>query len=508
MTVRQLWGAVLVTVAYLLVELAFNARLLDVVGAAVSAEEIHRIEIYGRMLSSFAAGLLAWQILLGTRNRMVASGKASAARLMMVVAITAAAAGTYLGIQTFVDSKIDGTTAEFRRTSVFLALVQKAMVDGRVVIDGLAGGSEVFAKPEGKAFLGVFPLMAASVDDLESKVATAINQLVRDQVSSRLGGPAGYYDGYRKGVHKIAAKYEDYSKMPTPGQIEAIAHRKADEAWEEYVGDLAKRGWTPAKVPYFAQGRVIAKVRSKIDVPKDWNTWEEGVFRGAVIRKVRSSTPTSARFNGQTIPAGLSWASFFAHPVIQRELRDQMRLPAGIEVRPQYASGEQFRREIFNPAVSRLASLEIARFKAPVKTYEAGGANFQQGVTAAKAVILPPIALGCSMAGGITHAAKLVVLLVLLLVATLRPGKAVPIWAKLGIGVGIVTSAWLALSLMSNPVANSRLYAFLQKQVMASQPWYVSNGLHVVAVGQSLMYPVNEGIRTGILSGFDFGYSR
>lgn len=142
MTIRQIWTAVAVTVAYLLVELAFNARLLDVVGAAVGADELHRIEIYGRMLSSFAVGLLVWQVLLGTRNKMVATGRASAARLMMVVAIAGAAAGTYIGIQEFVESKIDGTSAEFRRTSVFLTLVQKAMVDGRIVIDGLAGGSE------------------------------------------------------------------------------------------------------------------------------------------------------------------------------------------------------------------------------------------------------------------------------------------------------------------------------------------------------------------------------
>jgi len=277
--------------------------------------------------------------------------------------------------------------------------------------------------------------MAASVDDLESKVGTAINQLVRDQVSSKLGGPAGYYDGYRKGVSRIAAKYEDYSRMPTPGQLESITLRKADEAWVDYVDELAKRGWPPAKVPYFAQGRVISKVRAKIDVPKDWNTWEEGIFRDAVIRKVRSSTPTSARFNGQTIPAGLSWAGFFSHPAIQSELREQMRLPTGVVVRPLYADGEKFKREIFDPAVSRLASQEIARFKAPVNTYEPGGANVQQGATAAKAVILPPIALGCSMAGGITHAAKLVVLLVLLLVATIRPGKALPLWGKLGIGL-------------------------------------------------------------------------
>jgi len=71
-----------------------------------------------------------------------------------------------------------------------------------------------------------------------------------------------------------------------------------------------------------------------------------------------------------------------------------------------------------------------------------------------------------------------------------------------------VASSWLTLSLTSNPVADSRLYVFLQTQVMENQPWYVSNGLHVVAVGQSFMYPVNEAIRTHVLRSASFGYSK
>lgn len=504
MTARQTWVAVVLTVAYLLVELAFNARLLDLVGAAASADELHRIEVCGRLLSSVAAGLLVWQLMLGRSGARAAAGKARYSTGLIAAGVVCAAAGTYVGIQKFVESQIARSSAEERRTYTFLTLVQKAMVDGRVLIDGLDGGKEVFAKPEGKAFLGVFPLMAASVDNLEAKVSPAVHQLVREQVVSSLGGPKGYYDSYSVGVHKIAARYKDYSKLPTPGQVEQLAIQKADEAWDDYVADLAKRGWTPQQVPYVAQGRVAAKVRSQIDVPRDWNTWEVDVFKDAVMRKVRATVPTSARFNGQSIPAGLSWPSFFAHHAIQRELREQMRVPDGIEVRYQYADAGQFQREIFNPVVATVAAQEIARFKAPVKTFEVGGSNYEKGITAAKAVIMPPWALGFSMLGAIGHTAKLAVLLLTLILATMS--KPFPWWAKGGVAAGLVASAWLALSLMSNPVASSRLYVFLQKQVVATAPAAMSNALHVVAVGQSFMYPVNEGVRKMVLRGFGFGF--
>lgn len=505
MTVRQIWVAVLLTVTYLLAELAFNARLLDVVGAVVSVDELHNIELSGRLLSSIAAALFAWQLMLPAYNKL--APRAAGVAAIAVAAITVCVAfGTYRGIEAIVERAVAKTDADFRRTSVFLTLVQKSMVDGRVVVEGLSGGSEVFAKPEGKAFLGVFPLMAASVDDLESKVSSAINQLVRDQVAKSMGGPGGYYANYSSGVHKVAAKYQEYSKMPTPDQLDALARAKADEAWDDFVADLAKRGWTPAKVPYLAQDRVGRAVRAKVDVPRDWNTWEDGVFKQAVMRKVRSTTPTSAKFNGQTIPAGLSWQSFFAHPAIQGELRSQMRAPAGLVVRPKYDSAGQFQQEVFEPVVARLATQEIQRFKAPLETYEPKGSNYERGVTAARAVLLPPIALGFSMLGAIGHAAKLVYLLLRLVEAAMGPRGTRLARYALGAPIAVIGAAWLSLSLMSNPVSESRLYTFLQKQVVTGQPWIVSNALHVVAVGQSFMYPINEGIREKVLFGFAFGY--
>ena len=49
------------TVAYLLCELAFNARLLDVVGGR-QAESVHALEHYGRLLSGTAVALFVLQI--------------------------------------------------------------------------------------------------------------------------------------------------------------------------------------------------------------------------------------------------------------------------------------------------------------------------------------------------------------------------------------------------------------------------------------------------------------
>ena len=65
---KQLFSIIGLTLVYLLFELAFNARLLDVVGGTATQDQIHHIEIYGRSLSGAAVGLLVMQWLLGRRN--------------------------------------------------------------------------------------------------------------------------------------------------------------------------------------------------------------------------------------------------------------------------------------------------------------------------------------------------------------------------------------------------------------------------------------------------------
>ncbi|STQ61765.1 Uncharacterised protein [Pseudescherichia vulneris] len=53
-----------ITLTYLICELAFNSRLLDLVGTISTAEEVHNMERYGRTLTAIAAALLVLQFAL------------------------------------------------------------------------------------------------------------------------------------------------------------------------------------------------------------------------------------------------------------------------------------------------------------------------------------------------------------------------------------------------------------------------------------------------------------
>lgn len=68
MTFRQTCFVLCLTALYLTCELAFNARLLDVVGGGATEDQIHSIEQFGRSLSGIALALFMLQAMLYFQN--------------------------------------------------------------------------------------------------------------------------------------------------------------------------------------------------------------------------------------------------------------------------------------------------------------------------------------------------------------------------------------------------------------------------------------------------------
>lgn len=518
MSRKQILAIIALTLTYLCFELAFNARLLDVVGGTATSDQIHHIEIYGRSLSGAAVGLLVLQWLLG--RRQASGSQRSPGGMTILLAVAASGALTYASLQVLVDGLVARSEPAFRRASLNIVLVQHALVEGQVELDGLTDDRGLFRQPAGKAFLAQFPVMATSIDRLDEKIRDAKLTLISTQVANRLGQASGFYrDAYVKAVQTTQEKWQRYSKAPTTQNLEGEIARQQDKAWSDYLRDLGRRGWTPSTVPGSARGVVLRKVRARVPVPTSWDLADEATFREAVATKVRkragsATGPKGLTVHGQKLPPGLSWTAFFAHPGIQAELRDQLHLPAGIGLQPSYSSGAEFQHEVFDPMVKRLAREELARYDAPVEDFADGAKLAERGRDAARLAIVPPLALFFSLLGAMTHLGKLCYLAVKGLLAW-KPhlGERVRhVWPVL---VGVVLLIWVSLSWTENAVTRSRLYAYMTQQIhdSAEPVWSsrlmkraITNGLHVVAVGQDLGYPLFEGIRTQLLGGITYGY--
>lgn len=505
MTLRQTGWLVLLTAAYLFFELAFNARLLDVVGGNACSEEIHAIEVFGRSLSGIAVSLLVLQGLLVLRNRCGTPGWG------MMTALCVLAAGiVYVSLERLTDYLVASSSPEFRHASQNIVLVQRALVEKKVRLDGLADDEAVYSRPEGKAFLALFPVMAVSVDRLEEKIRDAKLDLIRVQVSDQLGGPERYYNDYAKAVKQAAEQWKRYEAAGNSQGPDM--ETRQNKAWNDYLKDLRRHGWSQYTIPDRYRDRVLRKVQSKIPVPSDWDLADEEVFRVAVARRVDESARTGAanvRYQGKTIPTGLAWPAFFAHPVVQGDLREKFGLPKQVVLQPTYRSGDHFERDVFDPMVQATALRELRAYDAPAIDFANSGRYAERGREMARAAIVPPLALFFSLLGALTHLSKLLYLALKVVLQSLSPGRP---WgryawippASVFVGIGV------AFSQMNNDITKSRLYGYLQRQMAgeadSASPQILAKTIHIVAVGQGVSYPMNEWIRTDLLGGITFGY--
>jgi hypothetical protein len=502
----------LLTAIYLCFELAFNARLLDVVGGIASSPQLQDIERYGRSLSGIAVGLVVLQWLLARRAR---SGKGRPNLDVILVACVGAGALVFVLIEKGVDKLVDASDASFRRASLNIVLIQRSLVEGSATLAGLNDGPALFSTPAGKAFLAHFPLMAISVSKLDDKIADAKLAVISSKVADRLGGPDAYYDKYAEALKKTAAQWERYREAPQAQDIDAQIARQHERAWNQYLADLDKRGLTQYTVPPRARERVLAKVRAKVPVPMDWDFADEETFRQAVAAKIRNGSngvaaDGSATVRGKRISPGLDWPAFLAHPGVQAELRNRLGLPSGVRIQAGYRSGSEFDNEVFKPLVAQIARREIKKYEAPLASYADGERNADEGRDAARSVIVPPVALFFSFVGAVGHLFKLGFLLFKVSTGPARrKGLGALVLALFGV---VFIGVWGSLSRVDNTVTRSRLYTYLDSQVredMKETPARAAlllNTLHVVAIGQGLAYPVNEMVRQRVLGGMTFGY--
>lgn len=512
--IKQTILLIVLTLVYLTFELGFNARLLDVVGGG-STEDVHNIENFGRTLSGIAAALVVFQLMLRRRTR---NGGSTPSWKKIAFWCVFTIVAVFMGIKVFVDGLVATRDAEFGRMAMNTTLLQRALLDGRVTLTGLSDDPAVFSKPEGKAFLALFPFMAVSVNNLEARIKSEKEMLVRQAVAKQIGAQ-NYLKSYQDAIAQTHKKWLQYARIPTAS--DQGLRQEQDKAWNEYRRSLSRHGWTPQSVPANRRSAVVNKVRRQAPVPPNWDPSDESTFRDAVEQKYRSkmaSTARSVTVSGDVIPPGLSFAAFVARPGLQRELRNGLKLPPSAVVAQSYASQAEFLR-LFDQAVALEASKRLERFSANARDLAPGGRFYADAEDATRAAIVPPVALFFSLLGAIGHFSKLLYLiatLVLLLGTRSEVLSRRSAWIATGVLVCAVSTLWLGLSFTDNSITRSDLFGRMlgwmkngpdaTRQEAGIGSLALSNVIHVVAVGQGYGYPLNEHIRLNVLQGLTYGY--
>ena len=524
--IRQILFLIVLTVIYLSFELGFNARLLDVVGSRATPHDIEELEFFGRTLSGIAAALVVLQLMLA--RRLATGGRPSYLKIAVACAVTALL--VFSAIKMMVNVLVDSRDGEFRRIATNAGLLQRSLVQGDLHLDGLVDDG-VYARPEGKAFLAVFQVLLSNIDNLDDKVEPKKRQVIRtdlqrqmktftfDDREVRMTSPGirGYHQVYTSVMQSVAERWKQYAGVPVASDI-GLA-REQDRAWGDYRRNLSRRGWTPESVPARYQGRVVQDVRKRIPVPAGWQPHDRATFNEAVAQQYwKTMRSRTVHVEGDAIPPGLSYEDFVARPGVQRLLRQTLMVPATMNVAPNYTDAAGFKR-LYDGMLDRAVDEAMPRFSASSADFARGGQHHKLGEDAARAAIVPPVALLFSLLGAVGHFGKLLYLIVKLVVwlrtpAGQRPGRTATRAAGLAL-VLTLACVWTAFSFMQNGVTQSELFQQMSRVEagrddesigQALRRRVLANVAHVIVVGQAYTYPFNEAVRTYLLGGFRFGY--
>lgn len=512
--IKQALLLIALTFVYLTFELGFNARLLDVVGSG-NADDVHNIEMFGRSLSGIAVALFVFGAMM---KRRIRSDGATPSLRRIAVCCLATIAAVFFFIKVLVDGLVVSRDTEFRRMAMNTTLLQSALIDGRVTLSGLSDDEKIFARPEGKAFLALFPLMAVSVNNLEERIKNEKEILMRQTVAKQIGAER-YYKSFSDAIRETHKKWLQYARIPTSS--DHGLRQEQDKAWAEYQRSLSRHRWTPDSVPANRRSAVVNNVRRKVPVPPNWDPSDEATFRDAVEQKYRRAMASSARsvtVSGDVIPPGLPFPAFVARPGVQRELRNTLQLPPSATVATSYGTSAEF-MQLFDQAVALEARKRLERFAADDRALSPGGIYYADAEKATRAAIVPPIALFFSLLGAMTHFAKLLYLITGLIMLLARSGAELSRrakWIAKSVPAVVFLGLLLSLNVTENSITRSdlfgRMMGWMQHGPAQAQQdgtvakWALARAVHIVAVGQGYGYPLNEGIRMNVLRGLNYGY--
>ena len=496
------------TAVYLIFELGFNARLLDIVGSLAEADEIDAIEKWGRIISGIALTLAVW----GSFLFPAASGGIILRSVLLPVCVVVGllcVAFAWEGERAIVDNLVETSTGEMRKTALQLRIVTAAALTGKLPIADLALGGPEARRPEAKAFLAMFPAFVWSYPDLQRRLddlashpsmaeALAGTPLLRPSPETAwetMFKPAivGYWRQYETGSQAYATA------------LASVPGRQAT-AWQQYRQQLAENGLNDQTAFGYRREIISALVKKGLSLPPQWQPNDQRGFYDAVAAAIEAEARARFVFDsrqvlGSPIEPHLSFQEFCRNPAVLDALRARLSLdrlpPDGCNL-----SYVDFLSFVY-PSIKGDAEPLLQNALASPSEFANDARLAAIGRAAVASVVVPPIALSFSLLGAVAHIFKTVrFALCLLFIGT---EAVVPTILALCVGAGLIAYPWQH----PNEITSSTGFLKLEeaKKADPGRGELQAGAIRWVIQAQPYFYPVNERIRQRLLGGFPFAAS-
>ncbi|RBM07733.1 hypothetical protein [Novacetimonas cocois] len=421
------------TAGYLIFELGFNARLLDITGGIATRHDITAIEHYGRLISGVALTIAIWGPILRLSNETYQRGRW--VLLLLICSAMALMPAAYYGEKALVEKIVDHSTGEQRRNALLLQYVNRDLISGLIKAEAIRLDDHARHSPPGKAFLSILPLMGMSVQHVDQKVLDDVKQVMARSVRHDTGGSDGYVynHGYATVQQEIQKEYNVYTDL-------SYAYARSSQTG-------------------------LARL-----------TYESALMR--------------LTHHPGLIPPQLDFHTFARQPPIVAQLREALHIPDDIAVNADMTPDEYTTR-VRDVMVEREVNRKIRELDYAPDTFLDGAAHAHIGREAMEAVIAPALALVFSAMGALVHMYKS--MFYLLYTARMQP-KPVHIIVA-GVLFVCVTIIWLSSNDVTSSALFQYL-ARQMRESGGISGGLACGAIRWMIQAQTYFYPVSEMIRS------------
>lgn len=228
---------------YLIPEIIFNAKLVSVAGARVTAEaDLRAVELFGRAVSGVGVTLLIADWVIRGRGGWLRSLLGLACLAVIVWPVV------FFGQKWLVDAwLIDPSSPEQRQQAVISQLLKASLANNTIAIEGVAPQEGSVITPAEMTFLTSFGALVYMDDRLVDSIASQRGAIAQQYVRTRAYAEFdSYYRDYQAVRESVRQGYRDYLAVNArfEAEMDGIstrvdplwdeAEQRVSEAWGEY----------------------------------------------------------------------------------------------------------------------------------------------------------------------------------------------------------------------------------------------------------------------------------
>ncbi|GGB18879.1 carboxypeptidase-like regulatory domain-containing protein [Agarivorans gilvus] len=258
---------------YLIPEIVFNAKLVEVAGGAgIDEQTLHLVELFGRSISGIGVTLLLADLLL--KGRFVSTVPRAIFSFIAVALLVWPS--VFFGQKLLVDKLLVEPSSSLQRQEAFFAsILRSGLALNAVKIKGLPYDADHATSATEMTFLAMMGgLVYANnefIQHVEDKKRQILNRYIENKANSQFDD---YFNKYKKMRDEVAGSYQQYQQgvKKYNSNIQAISGR-ANQAWED-VETQIMQGWKDyqnAEKAYLAR----AEARAQTVAPKIYKHFED-----------------------------------------------------------------------------------------------------------------------------------------------------------------------------------------------------------------------------------------